>query len=300
MKKILLVFSLILLSFMMISCEKKLKNEIKIITPAGTPYLAIGGLLDEKNISIEAVNGAANLQTALVANEYDIVIAPINLGAQLYKKGNSKYQAAAIITQNNAYLVAKDGAKLDSWEDLKGEKVIAFGQTGIPGKLLTNFYNSHEELNIDDVSFVYSSSVECYSAFITSSEKYALISEPEVSKLKLVNDMSVKTYDLTQDYGDVPQACVFVNPKSNKESIDLVLKMISDNIKYLNDNASKYANEVVKLERRFEVMGVELIKTVIPTINIVYQKASDAKTKEAILRTLNLVGAPNPGEEFYY
>ena len=98
MKKL---FNFILLSLLGLSLfgfnnDIKLENEIKVIAPMGTPYLALGGLLEEENVKIECVAGTDPLKAALVAGEYDVVVAPINLAAQLFNKGNSKYVIDAI------------------------------------------------------------------------------------------------------------------------------------------------------------------------------------------------------------
>ena len=107
MKKYILLF-LAFLGLVLASCTDKnnnadelepngLKNEVTILVPNGTPYIGLGGLLDEENISITAVNGADNLKSGLVSESYDIIVAPVNLGTQLYSKGNSKYKRTKCI-----------------------------------------------------------------------------------------------------------------------------------------------------------------------------------------------------------
>ena len=45
------------------------------------------------------------------------------------------------------------------------------------------------------------------------------MSEPEISKLVVNDKKEIKTLDLTQVLGtDVPQACILVNPNSEKQS----------------------------------------------------------------------------------
>ena len=124
MKKIFVVISLLCVSLFISGCSKnKLEEEVSIIVPYGSPYLAIGGLLENENLKIEAVNGAANLQTAFVSGSHDIVIAPINLGAKLFNGGKSAYKIASVVTLNNTYIVTKEENKLDSIRDLENEKV---------------------------------------------------------------------------------------------------------------------------------------------------------------------------------
>lgn len=282
--------------------EIELKKEIKLITPYGTPYLAIGGLIGTENLTIEAVNGPANLQTALVSGSHDIVIAPVNLGSKLYNAGKSAYQMAAVLTMNNAYIVTKAENKLDGLSDLSGQKVLAFGQTGIPGSLLTKLYTDNSNLNINDVDFTQASSAAVYSLFAggSSDAKYALMSEPEISKLVLNDKIEVKTLDLCELLGiEVAQACVYINLNSeNIEDVNKVLALISNNIKSLNENPTAYADKVIPLDRTFEAMGKEIIVRSIPLTNIVYKNAKDSKAE--ITTILSLLGVASPKDEFYY
>ena len=301
MKKFFIFMFLIITTLSLASCGNvKVENEVKIITPYGTPYLALGGLLDEENVKIDAVNGADGLKTALVKGEYDVVVAPINLVAQLFNKGNSKYVIEAVITMNNAYIVTENTNKLDSIKDLEGQNVLGFGQTGIPGSVLKTLYTNND-LDQSLIDFSQASSSAVYSIFAggSSGAKYALMSEPEISKLVLNDKKEVKSLDLTKELGvDVPQACIYVNPNSEKQNdIDNLLKLIENNIKSLNKNPSKYADEVIALDRTFEAMTKEVIVRSIPLTNIVYKEASNFKTE--INNILTILGVPNPSEEFY-
>ena len=303
MKKVLYSLLLFVMIFMS-SCSfsnNNLEEEVSIITPKGIPFLAIGGLLEEENVKIESVAGAENLQTALVTGSHDIVIAPINLGAKLYSANKSNYKVAAVITANNSYIVTKEENPLDSVYDLVGEKVIAFGSTGVPGNILKTVYERNDLLNVEDIDFSFSSSADVYSVFAGNSTnaKYALMSEPEITKLQLKDNISVKKIDLCDVLGVyTPQACIFVNPNSDKETIDIVLKMIENNMIYLNENPQEYSNEVVKLDKSFELMGKEIISTSIPNANIEYKNALDSRLE--IENILTIIGVTLPTEEFDY
>lgn len=301
MKKILGFILLFIFTLTFSSCGKvELENEVTIITPYGTPYLALGGLLNEDNVKIDAVNGADGLKTALVKGEYDVVVAPINLGAQLFNKGNSKYVIEAVITMNNAFIVTDSNNKLDSIKDLVGQKVLAFGQTGIPGSVLKTLYTNNKfDQSLIDFSQASSSAVYSLFAGGSSDAKYALMSEPEISKLVLNDKTDIKTLDLTKELGvDVPQACIYVNPSSQKQNdINSLLKIIENNIKSLNKNPSKYADEIISLDRTFEAMTKEVIVRSIPLTNIVYKEADNFKTE--INNILSILKVPNPSEEFY-
>ena len=316
MKKIFSLLSLVLLALLMVSCGDKKENEVpkelptttlssevKILTPGGTPYLALGGLLVNEKIKIDVSTGPEVLQANLPKGEYDIIVAPVNLGTMLYNKGNSEYQMSHVITGNNAYIVTKSENKLDSISDLAGEEVLAFGKSasiGIPGSILKKAYTENN-LDASNIKYEYASSDEVYQAFKNdlTTAKYALMSEPEISKLVLTDKMDVKTLDLSEVLGaNFAQACVYVNPNSqNQEDINKVLALIDEMIKFLNENVEVYADTVIPLDRKFEAMGKDVIVRSIPLTNIVFKEAKSNKSD--VENTLNMLGVALPKDEFY-
>ncbi len=316
MKKILSVLCLLIVSIVLASCGEgnettnkelpttEISGEVSIITPAGTPYLAIGGLLANEKIKIDLSNGADGVKAALTSGSHDIIVAPVNLGTQLYNSGNSKYQMSHIITTNNAYIVTRNENKLDSINDLEGESVLAFGKAaslGIPGSVLKEVYTKNG-LDISNVKYEYSSSAEVYTAFISNvtDSKYALMSEPEISKLVLNEKIDVKTLDLTSVLGSTyAQACVYVNPLStNVDDINKVLNLISEMVEYLNENPETYADTVLELDsKKFGAMGKDVIVRSIPLTNIVFKEAKSNKTDVETI--LNILGVALPKDEFY-
>lgn len=288
------------------SCGEKeekdlgLEKEVSIIVPNGIPYLAIGGLLEYEKVNIESVSGPSNLQAALVSGSHDIVIAPINLGANLYNKGNSKYKVSHILSSNNAYIVTKKGNKLDSISDLKDEKVLAFAEAGIPANVLKTVYKNNN-LDISDIDFKYSSSAEVYSVFSneTTIAKYALMSEPEISKLVVKDNVEIKTLDLSVVLGeDVAQACVFVNKdKINDKDVNKVLEFIGENVLKLNTDVYHYVDSIINLDRTFEATGRDVLCRALPLCNIVFKEAKI--NKNDIESILNILGVATPDDKFY-
>lgn len=305
MKK--LVFILVI--FSLIGCmdliQPPVNNEpigkVSIISPLGIPYLAVAPLKANPNIQMENVSGTENLQAALVGKTYDIVIAPINLGAKLYNAGKSSYKLVAPITYNNSYIVARSHLPLASIDDLIGQKVIAFGEMGIPGSVLKKIYTDNSKLDIANVDYTLKSSANVYASFLGegNNDSYALMSEPEISKLKVIKKIDVKTLDLCSVLGaNVPQAAVFVNPDSNLKDVDAVLKIIEDNIKSLNDNPTSYADKVLAIDEHFfSSIGREVIIDMIPNASIKYGVQT---VKEDCANILAILGISGVADEFYY
>ena len=255
----------------------------------------------------KSTKSTENLQSALSSGSHDIVIAPINLGAKLYLTEKSNYQIGAVITTNNAYIVTKASNKLDGIEDLIGKNVVGFGKAGVPGNLLKHLYYSNEQLDnsvVENNDNWYSSSAEVYGLFKGGTVEYALMSEPEISKLRLVDKIEVNVLDLCEllEIEIVPQACVFVNPRSTKqEQIKNTLKLIEDNIKSLNENPKMYANKIIPLHKYFQSTGEEVIANCIPSISISYIEANSIQDEILdILLLLDPTSSKIPDEKFYY
>ncbi len=313
MKKVLSLLSLILLMVVMVSCgeEKKpeapkempsvtLSSKVRVLTPGGMPYVALGGLLFNDNIEITVADGPKALAPALMKGEYDIIVAPVNLGAQKFNEGSLKYVVSHIITGNNAYIVSK--TELNSFNDLAGKEVLAFGKEaslGIPGTALKKAYEMNS-LDIANVKFNYDSSANVYTNFKAPGANYALMSEPEISKMIINDKADIKTLDLKTVLGtDFAQACVYVNPNStNSEDVNKVLTLMGEMNKVLNEDTEFYVDSILPLDRMFnDAYGKEVLVRCIPLSNIVFK---DAKAnKEYIENTLNLLGIPLPTDAFY-
>ena len=312
MRKIVNIFSMLLIVLLMVSCnidknaaelpKVELNNEVSVLVPSGTPYLALCGLLNSEKIKVDISNGPSLLQSALPSGAYDIIVAPINLAVNLYNKGNSSYQASHILTANNAFVVTKSENKLDSIMDLKDEKVLAFASNGIPANILRKVYNDNQ-LDVSNVDFSQASSAAVYSLFAGDSTdaKYVLMSEPEISKLIIKDKMSVKVMDLSKVLDiNIAQACLYVNPNSeNVDDINKVLNLIGELVEYLNLYPEAYADAVLKLDesRTLIAMGKDVIVNSIPQTSIIFKEAK--VNKSDIENTLNMLGVDLPNASFY-
>jgi hypothetical protein len=301
MKKILCFIVICLSLIFTLSCSKE-DSKVTIITPYGIPFISVARLTNDKSVSIEAVSGAEHLQSALSSASYDIVIAPINLGANLYNAGKSNYKIASVITSNNAYIVSRVEDPLNSIDDLIDKEIMAFGKNGIPGSLIRKLYQDNDFLDINNLdNNFFDSSASVYGMFKGSDTiKYALMSEPEITKLKIKDNINVNTLDLCSllNIKFVPQACIFVKEKSDR--IDNVLKKIEENINYLNLNNSKYSQEIISIDKSLTSMGLDVLTESMAKANICYKEASSCKSDiENILLILNCK-AVLPNEGFYY
>ena len=279
--KKLFVIILLVFSFALFGCKKEEKKEeprnLKVLLPAGTPLLSVGGLIGNSNYTFEVVNGQDPLSAAFIAGEYDLIIAPINLGAKLYLAGKSNYKLEAVLTTNNTYIASYD--KLESLEDLKDKKILAYGVNSSPW-LALNALNDKYNLNLTietqssvaDVATIFAKGESDYDLF--------LLAEPNVTTLKEKQKKEFNVIDvasfLKDDISFICQACLFVNANSNVTASEL--KVFEDNIKSMNEKPEEYAKKVADKNDFFRNLGEDIIKKAIPKCNINYLKAKNNLT----------------------
>ena len=160
------------LAFAMTACSSSTPKEetvepVSILCPTGAPALSIQGAADLEDVSIEYVDGSDLLTSELAKEdgEYDIIVAPTNLGAKVYSESES-YNLDAVLTWGNLYLVGPEGI------DLKTASIAAFGQNAVPGLV----FNQVEEEGLN-VTW-YSSAAEAQQALLTGQQQVALLAQP--------------------------------------------------------------------------------------------------------------------------
>ena len=272
---------------------KEKKETVKVLTPSGTPLMAIGNLIGSDGLDIEAVNGPENLVAELSKNELDVIIAPLTAGAKLSIAGKSKYKLEAVVTTNNTYLIGKEGSTLTNISDVKNKKIIAYGQNNTPDIALKNALKNND-IELSDVEITYENDVTTATStfFGESTYDYCLIAEPQItvfkSKGKVLNVLDLSKYMSTTIY----QAGIFVNPNANQTRVNEVVEDIKNNIKYLNEKPADYAKDVLNKNAFFTNMGEAVLAQSIPNANISFIKAKD--NKDNILAYYAEVNSYNP------
>lgn len=281
-------------------------SEVSIILPNGTPALAMGTLLNE--VDSEVVTDATLLQAALVSTQdkYDLVIAPLTAGTNLYLKGKSNYKLEAVITTNNAYLVSRGENALTS-DALQGKEITGFQETNTPGIILKTYI---EKFDINATTNFVGNVNQSVTAFINEQVSYAVVAEPQLTKLEAqYTDLNVLNLgaEICEEGSFVPQAALFVNPDvKDDEDVKAFLDKLEQNINKLNSYSSTYAEELVNSGiSYFSTYTKEVLTTALPRCNLAYKKGSE--NKESIekfydscdLYVNNMFGGKKPDEEFY-
>lgn len=299
MKKLCCLLFVVILGLVLVGCEKKEEKTYKVIMPSGTPLIAFGNLLDDDRFDFEIVNGSDPLQAALMSSDYDIIVAPFNLGAKLYLAEKSVYLLEAIITTNNTYLISKENYA--SISELKDKTVLAYGAGSMPF-VGVKALSDRNELSLQ-ITALNSGVADVSASFLAQKEKYDLymMAEPNLTILK--NQSELFVIDVSKELNTtLVQACIFINP--NSKVSDSILKAIKDNINYLNDKPAEYASKILEKNEFFKKLGETNLKDAIPNCNIVYKKASENKdiiesTYELLNKYVpNLLNGNKPNDSF--
>lgn len=210
MKKITWIFALVLL---LAGCHDKeaTKEQVQLLVPQGAPALAVLPLYEEENMKVTTVAGSDRLTVELAKadGEFDVIIAPVNLGAKMIEQESSEYRLAAIVTWGNLYIVGNEEYKV-------GDPLAAFGENAVPQKILVSrgfgenvtYFNSAQDVQAQLLSHRFTA---------------GLLAEPAatatIAKAKEQGiDFSV-LYDLQETISGqtgYPQAAIFI--KANREA----------------------------------------------------------------------------------
>ncbi len=286
--------------------------ELKVACPSGAPILGIASAvcdfkssIDTSNIGVDAtvLSGFFNEEAS------DIVIAPINMGCNLYNAGKSTFKFAGVITAGNTYFASKEEFVLD---DIKERDLYLFGNGSITS------FGALYVLNENDItpkSLDYTANANVS----YSGNNIYMTAEPTLSVAKNSLSQSNETLyskSIADLYNEVSshtliQAAIFVNPKTIQEHKSLVNQFLTD--VSTKDELTK--TNVTKVQKDAKTLGLNLpdavIETAIPNSKVEFISASDSKDdlefmveeslryeEEGIISKTFFTKAPN--DNFYY
>lgn len=253
---------LVLLILIISSCQKE---KISIIVPYGSPsYTTM--YLDDYDVSI--IQGADPLVAAFGSNNYDVIVAPTNLGAKFYSSSKT-YQLVASIVWGNMYLISHSPINFDQIND---KNVYAFGQSQTPDIILNYILNAHEA----NPNIIYlSSASEVIASFMLNPNDIYLVAEPQYSILD--NTDIIYAQDMQEGYEDIsglnpyPQASIFVNKNLSDRQVEDIENDFKNSINQLKKSENKkWIADELDIEEA-------IISKVIERSHISYLNAEDAK-----------------------
>jgi NitT/TauT family transport system substrate-binding protein len=286
------IYKYLILIFLVLITSSCQKEDISIIVPYGSPSYATM-YLEQYDISI--VQGADPLVAAFGSSNYDVIVAPTNLGAKFYLSSET-YQLAGTIVWGNMYLISQTPIDIDTLDDMD---IYAFGQNQTPDIILNYIFDAYD-VN-PNITYL-SSASESVASFILNPNEIYLVAEPQYSILE--SDYALSCIDLQNAYESIsglnpyPQASIFVHKSLSDQTVENIKKDFEASINKLNqlEDETFIASKLA--------LDEEIISNVIERSHISYMDALDAKTD--IKLYLNLIVAFNdqllsacPKDTFY-
>lgn len=305
MKKFLFLLLSALIGTGLSSCNNN--REVKIIAPNGTPALGLANFYydhqDEYDV-FDVKEGSDALVAAFTSEDYDIIVAPTNLGAKFYNE-NQKYVLYQTIVWGNLYLATTD-TTIESFVDLNNKDVTLFGKNSTPDiimKSLVKHYNININLNyVEDVSTA--------NALLKTNKCQTIVSaQPSLSKIASTIE-GLKVIDLQNEFslvsqkGSYPQASIFVK-SSEKDNLKDVLLHMTESVNKSISEIEITAENAVNMYSSFTKLGKECLIKAIPNCHF----SIETNQKELIEYYFNTmielgfskqIGEKLPDENFYF
>ena len=280
--------------------------ELSVATPSGAPAIAFYAHLNEDNLEVnsQAQNVIAYLTSS---STKDVVVAPTNAGIQAIVAKGATFKLAAVITFGNFYIVSC-GTDDDNTLN-EGDKVLAFQETNVAGKLF-NYVYGDKGLDVE-----YLSDLQAVKTKLLTQESegydYVLLAQPVVSAI-LGQKSNYSVYaNVQEDYKtktngkSVTQASIFVKDGLDKTKVNNFLSMIKKDIESVKSDSNllvEKTNDVTDEAFASKIAGTKtLIKNLIGNnnqIGIGFEYAYEYKASiDAFIQTL---GLQETNEEIYY
>lgn len=303
MKKLIFGFML-LFTILLVGCSKEDDYKMSMIAPSGAPAMAAAELATTYKDDYTITMGleASSLQTAFVNKENDVIIAPINLGANMYSK-NQNYVLAAVLTWGNLFFASqKTDFKL---EDMDDADVIFFGE-GTVNAAVVNYVLKENDITPKNIQYLGSTQLT-QEQLLTNENAIVLVAEPAltVAKTKDADITSISVQELyveASGENGFPQAGCFINTNTIKNHKSVVEEFL-DRLEASANLCETDTSTVAGYAENLNLGGKKAVLTeAIPNCNIKYTKAKDAKASIEFAVTLNpkLFGGAVPQDEFYY
>lgn len=305
--KFIYIFVVLFSMLFITGCIDDSSKKVSVIVPTGTPSLGIANVLNDKTlVDANIVSGSDPLIAAFTNASYDVVVAPVNLGAKLYNANeNFSYILYKTIVWGNYYLVSNE--EIATLESLEGKTVLVFGKNSTPDVVLRTLISAK---NIN-VNLEYVDDVATANSYLLSGKADIIVSaEPSLTKMSANKnfytlDLQKQWQQLTGSYS-LPQAGIFIKKDSKDEKyLKTVLDKMIESVQMAQTKPNVLIASAVSVDENLAKIGEETLQKAIGNCNLRVEETD----KEAIefyfsqviqLGIVATVGGKLPDEAFYY
>ena len=288
-------------------CNDDSSKKVSVIVPTGTPSLGIANVLNDKTlVDANIVSGSDPLIAAFTNASYDVVVAPVNLGAKLYNaKENFSYILYKTIVWGNYYLVSNE--EIATLESLEGKTVLVFGKNSTPDVVLRTLISAK---NIN-VNLEYVDDVATANSYLLSGKADIIVSaEPSLTKMSANKnfytlDLQKQWQQLTGSYS-LPQAGIFIKKDSKDEKyLKTVLDKMIESVQMAQTKPNVLIASAVSVDENLAKIGKETLQKAIGNCNLRVEETDKEAIEFYFSQVIQLgigatVGGKLPDEAFYY
>ncbi len=282
--------------------------ELQVATPAGSPATAFYKYLgDTEHLEVngDANNVIAYLTSTDTSQRKDVVVAPTNAGVAAINK-SAPFKLAATITFGNFFLLST-GKDSDGTLS-EGDKVIAFQQNGVAGKLFNYVYG---DKGLDVTYLTDAASIKNKILTEDLDAGYVLLAQPVVAAI-LAQKSEYKIYaNVQNDYKEktggkeVTQASIFIRNDVDVSKAKSFLNNIKEDVESLLKDPSLLESSTKDIEDQIFTTKLTGTKTLVTNllknnnqIGLGFKYAYE--NKESIDAFIGTLGLPATNEEIYF
>ncbi len=292
------------------ACNKATyKLDLAVASPAGSPAISLYKYLadiDHLEVNSDANAVIAYFTSTETSKKKDVIFAPTNAGIAAINKG-ANFKIAATVTFGNFYLISTG---LDDDNILnEGDKVLAFQEKGVAGKLF-NFVYGDKSL---DVSYL-ATAADVKNKVLTESNldyEYILLAQPVVSAVVSAKEGYAVYANVQNDYKtktngkEITQASIFIRNDVDVEVARKFLNNVEKDVKELLNKPEVFLDAVKDLDDTLVTAKVTAKKEAVVNLikngnalGIGYKNALENKANiDAFIQSL---GLKETNEEIYF
>lgn len=254
--------------FALVACgekpgDKDIIENFTFSAPEGTPALAMLRLATDNakigDISVTyKVVKPANIAVEMSAKTSDIVIMPVNGGANLIRQG-AGYKLVSIAVNGSLYMVGntEKGGEI-SIDDIKGKKIACIGKTGVPGLVFRYVLSANGIAIVDEntapsenqVSVRYAADGAAAAQLLQGGQvDFMVVGEPAATaqskRLKLNAEMNLQSeYAKASGASNYPQAGLFVSERlySNEKFMNELFDALAASKTWVSEHKADVTN----------------------------------------------------------
>ena len=305
--KFIYIFVVLFSMLFITGCIDDSSKKVSVIVPTGTPSLSIANVLNDKTlVDANIVSGSDPLIAAFTNASYDVVVAPVNLGAKLYNANeNFSYILYKTIVWGNYYLVSNE--EIATLESLEGKTVLVFGKNSTPDVVLRTLISAK---NIN-ANLEYVDDVATANSYLLSGKADIIVSaEPSLTKMSANKnfytlDLQKQWQQLTGSYS-LPQAGIFIKKDSKDEKyLKTVLDKMIESVQMAQTKPNVLIASAVSVDENLAKIGEETLQKAIGNCNLRVEETDKEAIEFYFSQVIQLgigatVGGKLPDEAFYY